>query len=149
MLNKTYRNNIDMYIFRKNIEENNGPVIELPSQIESNNILVYNNYIGILNKSILSVYSTNGKKEKELEVEISNCIYDTETKITDFIENTSRHLNEKAGCNVVDFLLTKGINMAVAGRFGSKVVEAFRANNIQMIVPEKEIIIDEIIKNFK
>ena len=77
------------------------------------------------------------------------CIYDTETKITDFIENTSRHLNEKAGCNVVDFLLTKGINMAGAGRFGSKVVEAFRANNIQMIVPEKEIIINEIIKNFK
>jgi predicted Fe-Mo cluster-binding NifX family protein len=77
------------------------------------------------------------------------CIYDTETKITDFIENTSRHLNEKAGCNVVDFLLTKDIDIAVAGRFGSKVVEAFRANNIQMIVPEEEIIINEFIKKFK
>lgn len=64
MLNKTFRDNVDRYIFRKNIEENNGPVIELPSQIESNNILVYNNYIGILNKSILSVYSTMVKKKR-------------------------------------------------------------------------------------
>lgn len=77
------------------------------------------------------------------------CIYDTETKNTDFIENCSRHLNEKAGCNVVEFLLTKDIDIAVAGRFGSKVVEAFRANNIQMIVPEEEIIINEFIKKFK
>ena len=55
MLNKTFRNNVDKYIFRKNIEENHGPVIELPSQVESNNILAYDNYVGILNKSILSI----------------------------------------------------------------------------------------------
>ena len=54
MCNKTFRNGVDKYIFRKNIQENNGPIIELPAQIEDNNILVYNNYIGILNKSILS-----------------------------------------------------------------------------------------------
>ena len=80
-LNKTFRDNVDRYILRKKYRGNNGPIIELPSQIESNNILAYNNYIGILNKSILSFYSSNGKKEKELEVEISNCIYDTEKQI--------------------------------------------------------------------
>ena len=85
----------------KNIEENNGPVIELPSQIESNNILVYNNYIGILNKSILSVYSTNGKKEKELEVEISNCIYDTENRFLALAENEGSKLELISGTDVL------------------------------------------------
>ena len=101
MLNKTFRDNVDRYIFRKNIEENNGPVIELPSQIESNNILVYNNYIGILNKSILSVYSTNGKKEKELEVEISNCIYDTENRFLALAENEGSKLELISGTDVL------------------------------------------------
>lgn len=77
------------------------------------------------------------------------CIFDTQTKKAEFIENTARHHIEKAGCQAVDFLSGKGIKIAVAGRFGSKVAEAFRAGNIQMIVPEKEIIINEIIKNFK
>ena len=101
MLNKTFRDNVDRYIFRKNIEENNGPVIELPSQIESDNILVYNNYIGILNKSILSVYSTNGKKEKELEVEISNCIYDTENRFLALAENEGSKLELISGTDIL------------------------------------------------
>jgi len=77
------------------------------------------------------------------------CIFDTETKKTEFIENTSRNHIEKAGCEAVDFLSGKGINIAIAGRFGSKVVEAFRANKIQMIVPEKVKTINEIINQIK
>jgi predicted Fe-Mo cluster-binding NifX family protein len=77
------------------------------------------------------------------------CIFDTDTKKTEFIENTARHYIEKAGCKTVEFLSGKGISIAVAGRFGSKVVEAFRANKVQMIVAGKEKTIKEIINQIK
>lgn len=77
------------------------------------------------------------------------CIFDTETKKTEFIENTARHNTDKAGCEAVDFLSGKGISIAIAGRFGSKVVEAFRAKKVQMIVPEKVTTINEIINQIK
>ena len=77
------------------------------------------------------------------------CIFDSETKKTEFIENTARHNTDKAGCEAVDFLSGKGISIAIAGRFGSKVVEAFRANKVQMIVPEKIKTINEIINQIK
>ena len=101
MCNKTFRNGVDKYIFRKNIQENNGPIMELPAQIEDNNILVYNNYIGILNKSILSVYNSNGKKEKELEVEISNCIYDTENRFLAMAEKEGSKLELISGTDIL------------------------------------------------
>ncbi len=101
ILNKTFRDNVDKYIFRKNIAENNGPIIEIPSQIESNNILAYNNYIGILNKSILSVYSSNGKKEKELEVEISNCLSDSENSFLALAENEGSKLELISGTDIL------------------------------------------------
>lgn len=101
MMNRTFRDNVDKYIFRKNIEENNGPTIELPSQIENNNLIAYNNYIGILNKSILNIYSTSGNKEKELEVEISNCIYDTSNRFLAIAENEGSKLELISGTDIL------------------------------------------------
>jgi predicted Fe-Mo cluster-binding NifX family protein len=77
------------------------------------------------------------------------CIFDTETKAFEFIENTSRHQTEKAGCEAVSLLFDKGITAAIAGRFGSKVMAAFNANQVQMIVPENKMILNEIINQFK
>jgi len=52
-----------------------------------------------------------------------------------FIENPARLHQEKAGCDAAELLVGKNINIAVAGRFGSKVVDVFRKNNIQMVIP--------------
>ena len=79
--NKQFRDIVDTYIFRKNIQENNGTIIEVPADIDTNNIIAYNKYVGILDKSILNIYSSNGRKDKEIEVQISNCIYDTENRL--------------------------------------------------------------------
>lgn len=101
VLNKTFRDNVDKYIFRKNIEENNGPIIELPSKIDTNNIIAYNNYIGILNRSILTVYSVNGNKEKELEVEISNALYDTSNRFLAIAEREGSKLELISGTDIL------------------------------------------------
>jgi predicted Fe-Mo cluster-binding NifX family protein len=77
------------------------------------------------------------------------CLFDTETQKSEFIENPVRYHHEKAGCDAADFLIEKGISMAIAGRFGSKVVEAFRAKNVQMIIPENQQTIKDIIRKMK
>lgn len=77
------------------------------------------------------------------------CIYDSETQKKSFIENPVRNHQEQTGCDAAKFLLAKNVNMAIAGRFGSKVVSEFRRNNIQMIIPETQITLSEIINQIK
>jgi predicted Fe-Mo cluster-binding NifX family protein len=77
------------------------------------------------------------------------CIYETDSKQSIFIENPVRHSQEKAGCNAAELLIGKNIKMAIAGRFGSKVVDVFRKNNVQMVIPENQKTLEEIIDLIK
>jgi predicted Fe-Mo cluster-binding NifX family protein len=77
------------------------------------------------------------------------CLYDTETKKSSFIENPVRDNQEQAGCEAAMFLIGKGTKMVVAGRYGSKVVEVFKTNNVQMIIPQTQQTISKIINSIK
>lgn len=77
------------------------------------------------------------------------CLYDTETHRNSFIENPARNHQEKAGCDAAELLLGKNVKMAIAGRFGSKVAEVFRRNNIQMVIPETQQTLSKIINQIK
>lgn len=77
------------------------------------------------------------------------CLYDTKEQKSSFIENPVHSNPEKTGCEAAEFLITKNINMAIAGRFGSKVVDVFRKNNIQMVIPEKQQKLSDIINQIK
>ena len=74
------------------------------------------------------------------------CLFDTDSRTTVFLENTSRHHVEKAGREAAELLVKQGVSVAIAGRFGSKVVEVFQNKNVQMIMPEKPTTIQSIIK---
>jgi predicted Fe-Mo cluster-binding NifX family protein len=77
------------------------------------------------------------------------CLYNTETSKSSFIENPTRHNQEMAGSDVAEFLIGKSVNMAVAGRFGSKVVDVFRKKNVQIAIPETPKTLTEIIDQIK
>lgn len=77
------------------------------------------------------------------------CLYNTENQNNSFIENPVNHNPEKAGCDAAELLLGKNVNMAIAGRFGSKVVDLFRKNNIQMVIPETQQTLSDIINQIK
>ena len=77
------------------------------------------------------------------------CLFNTETRKSAFIENPAKHNPEKAGCDAANLLLGKNISLAIAGRFGSKVVDVFRKSNIQMVIPETEQTLSEIINQIK
>jgi predicted Fe-Mo cluster-binding NifX family protein len=77
------------------------------------------------------------------------CLYDSETKKSSFIENPVRYKQEQAGCDAAMFLIDKGTKMVVAGRFGSKVVDVFKTNNVQMIIPQSLQTISKLINSIK
>jgi len=77
------------------------------------------------------------------------CLYDTRTNKSIFIENPVRKNQDHAGCDAAELLLGKKINMAIAGRFGSKVVDVFRKNNVQLIIPETPKTLTDIINQIK
>lgn len=77
------------------------------------------------------------------------CLYDTETHQNSFVENPVRNHQEQTGCDAAKILLGENISMAIAGRFGSKVEGEFRRNNIQMVIPETEQTLSEIINQIK
>ena len=74
--NKEFRNLMDKYVLMKNVMEN--AVTSIP--IEENQtslIYAYDKYISILSQNKLIGYNSLGRKEYEIDVEISNPIIDT------------------------------------------------------------------------
>ena len=72
--NEEFRGWIDKYIFRKEITENTGAIIEVDS--ESNPyIYAYDRYIVVLNRNNLQNYGESGNKESEIEITITNPIF--------------------------------------------------------------------------
>ena len=74
--NNQFRNWIDVEIFRKEISQDGVTTIEL-DEGESSNIYAFNKYIGILSKNKLSLYSSSGEEENNLEVQITNPLFDS------------------------------------------------------------------------
>jgi predicted Fe-Mo cluster-binding NifX family protein len=77
------------------------------------------------------------------------CLYNTETKKSSFIENPVRYNHDQAGCDAAMFLIEKGTKMVIAGRFGSKVIDVFKTNNVQMIIPQTQQSIAKILSSIK
>lgn len=76
-------------------------------------------------------------------------IYNSITKNLDFIVNPGIGMDEGAGLKSAEILVSKGADVAVAGRFGAKVVELFRNANVQMVIPETNTSFLEIINLIK
>ena len=76
MTNSVFRNWIDIEIFRKEITQEGVVTIEL-DEGESSNIYAFNKYIGILSKNQLTLYNSSGANENNLEVQISNPLFDS------------------------------------------------------------------------
>ena len=74
--NNEFRNWIDVEIFRKEVSQDGVTTIEL-DEGETSNIYAFNKYIGILSKNKLALYGSNGEKETNLEVQITNPIFDS------------------------------------------------------------------------
>lgn len=77
--NIEFRNFVDMEILFKEISQNDAISLEVQNLSESN-IIAFNDKIGVLNKNVLEIYSTNASKVAELNIEISNSLYSSESR---------------------------------------------------------------------
>ncbi|MFR6022238.1 MAG: DUF5711 family protein [Clostridia bacterium] len=74
--NKNVRLWIDKNIFRKEVIQNNLPTIEL-NESDTQNIYAFNKYIGVLSKNQFAIYDNSGKKQDELNIEITKPIFNS------------------------------------------------------------------------
>ena len=74
--NKNIRLWIDKNIFRKEVIQNNLPTIEL-NESDTQNIYAFNKYIGVLTKNQFAIYDNSGKKQDELNIEITKPIFNS------------------------------------------------------------------------
>lgn len=73
---KDIRTWIDKNIFRKEVVQNNLPTIEL-NETDIQNIYAFNKYIGVLSKNQFAIYDNSGKKQDELNIEITKPIFNS------------------------------------------------------------------------
>ena len=83
--NQQARDWIDKNIFRKEVMQDKATTIELKEG--QNNIYAFNKYIGILSKAKLNIYNTNGNPETELEMQISNPIFNSANRFLAIAES--------------------------------------------------------------
>lgn len=88
--NQQARDWIDKNIFRKEVLQDKVTTIELKDN--QNNIYAFNKYIGILNKTQFNIYNQNGNSEAELEVQISNPLFNSANRFLAIAENQGQKM---------------------------------------------------------
>jgi predicted Fe-Mo cluster-binding NifX family protein len=78
------------------------------------------------------------------------CVYDTETRSTEFFENENKNLNGGAGTKTTEKVAELGASEVISGDFGPKAKTLLEKLKIQMIVmPEENNTISDIIEKIK
>ncbi len=100
MGNKTFRDFMDKYVLMKNVTENNlnSITLEEPENIQ---VYAYDKYISVFSQNKLVGYNSNGKKEYELSVEITNPIIDTNNRFLLIAEKEKQRIYLISGNNIV------------------------------------------------
>ena len=89
--NNEFRNWIDIEIFRKEISQDKVTTIELDER-DSPNVYAFNKYIGILSKNKLSLYGSSGEEETNLEVKITNPLFDSANRFLPIGESNGQKI---------------------------------------------------------
>ena len=89
--NASFRSFFDRYILGKEITENNASSIDLSGQ-EDSSIYAYDKYVTVLNKNILTAYTSSAKKEYEVEVVISDALYASNNRYLAIAERNGKAL---------------------------------------------------------
>lgn len=90
IFNKPVREWMDKNILRKEVLQDKATTIELKE--ENTNIYAFSKYIGVLNKNEFSIYSNTGNKEKSIEIQVSNPIFDSANRFVAIAENKGKKL---------------------------------------------------------
>ena len=76
IMNEQFRENMDKYLFMKEIQEDETKSIIIENENNSF-VCVYDRYIGILSNNVLNVYNRYAKKEMEISLTITNPVFES------------------------------------------------------------------------
>ena len=96
----SFRKFIDIYIFRKEIDSDKLPGIEISSS-EDHFFHAYDKYIAVLNKKTLYIYNSSGENVAENDINISSPIFANKNKFLAIAENNGSKLYLMSGTNIV------------------------------------------------
>lgn len=89
--NAKVREFFDVYIFRKEVYENNLDTIHLTEE-DNNYVYAFDRNIVVLKNNVLDIYNSSAKKEHSLNVEITNPLFDSNNKYLVVAENKGQKL---------------------------------------------------------
>ena len=95
----SFRKFIDIYIFRKEIDSDKLPEIEISSN-EDYFFHAYDKYIAVLNKKTLYSYNSSGESIAENDINISSPIFANKNKFLAIAENNGSNLYLISGTNI-------------------------------------------------
>lgn len=97
----------------------------------------------------VAITARNNSTEALIDQRFGRCaffaIYDTESKKTEFIENSAKDAEEGAGPAAVGIVANQGVEKIISGEFGFKIKSMLTDLNIQMVMLKEDKTIDEII----
>lgn len=98
--NERVRDFFDVYIFRKVINEEEVPTIEIDTS-KNISIFAYDKYITILDQNVLKLYNKSGNEEQSLDIDISNPIFEANNKYLCIAEKGGKNLYLISNKNIV------------------------------------------------
>lgn len=98
--NNDVRNFFDVHIFRKVINEEKVPNIEIDTS-KNINVFAYDKYLAILDQNVLKLYNKSGNEEHSLDIEISNPLFETNGNYLCIAEKGGQKLYLVSNKNIV------------------------------------------------
>lgn len=98
--NTDTRNFIDTNILRKNITNENTTFIEIKSE-NNPHVYAYDKYVVLLEKNTLTTYTSSGKEEANIKIEISNPIFASNDKSLIIAEKDKKRIYSISDGNIL------------------------------------------------
>lgn len=98
--NSSFREFIDIYIFRKEINLDYLSAIELSAN-EDHYFHAYDKYVAVLDKKVLYTYNSSGEKIAENDVNISSPLFANKNKFLVIAENNGNNIYLVSGTNIL------------------------------------------------
>lgn len=133
-LNSSFREFMDIYIFRKEIKSDNLSSIEINPD-EDQYLQAYDKYIAVLSKNILYTYNSSGQVVAKNDVIISTPIFSSNSKFLVVAENNGNNLYLISGTNILWQNTVDGnINKVIVNKNGYVAVIVSGTNSKSVVI---------------
>lgn len=95
------RNFLDQYLFRKNVTQENLETIDLEEYSSDITVFAYNKYICVLAENKLMEYNSSGEIANEIDLEITNPIYNANNKYLAICESGGSSFSLISGSTIL------------------------------------------------